>query len=132
MPVYQKNRRELKNFRRYQYRKKPWLSWNGKMFWQTTIAGCTAIVIIILWICFGLAGYWLETVYQVWCIAFPAVPVHSNRQVLSHTCRLLIFSRIELNQDCWLINDVPVRFDLKPNFDLTDVRDRGNLILLQR
>ena len=58
--------------------------------------------------------------------------MHSNRQVLSHTCRLLMFSRIELNQDCWLINDVPVRFDLKPNFDLTDVRDRGNLILLQR
>lgn len=77
MPVFRKNRKELKKFRSYQYRKKPWLSWNGKMFWQTTIVGCTAVVTIILWICFGMAGYWLETVYQVWCIAFPVAPVLS-------------------------------------------------------
>ena len=66
MPVYRKNRRELKNFRRYQYRKKPWLSCYGKAFWQTTLL--LYIVIVTFMNCndFYRADCILEPWYQLW------------------------------------------------------------------
>ena len=66
MPVFRKKANLLKHFQHHQYRKKTWMSWYGKAFWQTTAVLCGTIAIIILYILNGLAGHWSETTYQVW------------------------------------------------------------------
>ena len=39
---------------------------DGRIFWQTTTIFILMLCAAILYICSSLAGYWLETIYQIW------------------------------------------------------------------
>ena len=39
---------------------------DGRTFWQTTTVFILMLCAAILYICFSLAGYWLESIYQIW------------------------------------------------------------------
>lgn len=39
---------------------------DGRTFWQTTTVFLLMLCVVILYICSSLAGYWLETIYQIW------------------------------------------------------------------
>ena len=39
---------------------------DGRTFWQTTTVFILMLCAAILYICSSLAGYWLETIYQIW------------------------------------------------------------------
>ena len=72
MQVFRKKAKALKNFQHYQYRKKAWMSYYGKAFWQTTFLFVIVILIIKNGYDFYKADSFLEPWYQLW-VAQPAV-----------------------------------------------------------
>ena len=72
MPVFRRKANVLKNFQHYQYRKKTWMSWYGKAFWQATLL--FFIVILVFKNCYDFyqVDCILEPWYQLW-ITQPAV-----------------------------------------------------------
>ena len=83
MPVFRRKANALKNFQHYQYRKKSWMSWYGKAFWQTTFI--FFIVILVFKNCYNFyqVDCILEPWYQLWIAQLAVWPNLFEKNVIN-------------------------------------------------